>query len=84
MPQLDFVSFHYMLSLLSFSYLFVYVTVILFCLKPIFHEFFYKASYPMISYLEYMLLFCVYKEKIVCAVLSCRISAKLRRISSRR
>jgi hypothetical protein len=46
MPQLDY-NIHTMLTALSFSYLFVYITVFLFIvLKPSFSEFFWLKVYP--------------------------------------
>lgn len=65
MPQLDFVSFHYVLNTLSFSYLFVYVLVSLFFFKPIFKEFFCFFSYPTTLLLDTMLLFFLYSDKVV-------------------
>jgi hypothetical protein len=65
MPQLDFVSFHYVLNTLSFSYLFVYVLVTLFLFKPIFKEFFFFFSYPTSLFLGVMLFFFLYSDKVV-------------------
>jgi hypothetical protein len=45
MPQLDFVSFHYILNTVSLSYLLVYVSGTLYLLKPIFIEFFLGNKY---------------------------------------
>jgi hypothetical protein len=65
MPQLDFVSFHYTINTLSLSYLFVYVLVSLFMLKPIFKEVFILYSYPTVLFLEVMLLVFLYSDKVV-------------------
>jgi hypothetical protein len=65
MPQLDFVSFHYIVNTLSIAYLSVYVVVLLFLLKPIFKEFFLFYKYPTTVLLSAMLLVTLYREKVV-------------------
>ena len=70
MPQLDYVSFHYILNTLSYSYLFVYVMITLFLLKPIFNEFFLFYTYPTAVILGAMLLFLLYSDKVVFTALS--------------
>jgi hypothetical protein len=63
MPQLDFVSFHYIMNVLSGSYLLVYVIVLLFLLKPIFKEFLVLHTFPTAVVLEVMLLRASCREK---------------------
>jgi hypothetical protein len=65
MPQLDFVSFHYIINTLSFSYLFVYVTITLFLLKPIFKECFLLYSYPTSIVFDIMLLAMLFSDKVL-------------------
>jgi hypothetical protein len=65
MPQLDFVSFHYILNTLTFSYLFVYVVISLFLLKPIFKEFYLFSSYPTVLLLDVMSLVLLFSDKVV-------------------
>jgi hypothetical protein len=65
MPQLDFVGFHYVINTLSFSYLFVYVCVMLFFLKPIFNEIYLFYTYPTVLILSAMLLRPLYAEKVI-------------------
>jgi hypothetical protein len=72
MPQLDFVSFHYVFNTLSFSYLLLYVLAMLFLLKPIFREFFLLQTYPAYLFLEVMLLTSLHSDKVVFGALSQR------------
>jgi hypothetical protein len=65
MPQLDFVSFHYILNILSVSYLFVYVAATLFLLKPIFAEFYLGDKYPIAAFSGWMLTFLMCSNKVV-------------------
>jgi hypothetical protein len=67
MPQLGLVSFHYITHGLSFSYLFLYISAVLWLLKPIFNEFLLYHSYPTNLLLSTMLLSVVYAEKVVFA-----------------
>jgi hypothetical protein len=70
MPQLDFVSFHYMINTLTFAYLFVYVITSLFFLKPIFREFYLFYSYPSILFFDVMSLVFLFSDKVIFTQLS--------------
>jgi fumarate reductase subunit C len=65
MPQLDFVTFHYILNSLTFTYLFVYVCISLFLLKPIFKEFYLFYSYPTVLFLDVLSLVILFSDKII-------------------
>lgn len=65
MPQLDFVGFYYILNILSFIYVFIYIVFTLFLLKPIFKEFFYLYAFPTLMFLEVMLFFSLYSNRVV-------------------
>jgi hypothetical protein len=73
MPQLDFVSFHYILNTLSFSYLFVYAVINLFLLKPIFKYIYIFYAYPKAISLKLTLLSSLYRSKVVFSGLSLQI-----------
>jgi hypothetical protein len=81
MPQLDFVSFHYILNTLSLSYLFVYVCATLFLLKPIFLEFFLRDKSSTVVFSESMLLFFMYSNKVVFSTLP-RLTPNLQELKS--
>ena len=65
MPQIDFVSFHYIINALSFSYLFCYVGFTMFLLKPIFKELFCVPAYRTRVVLHVMLSRFVCEDKII-------------------
>jgi hypothetical protein len=67
-PQLEFVGFHYIIHAFGSSYLFVYVIVTLFLLKPIFKEFFFLPTLPAAVVLEVMLLDKTFSEKVLFSV----------------
>lgn len=85
MPQLDFVSFHYIINTFSFSYLFVYILATLFLLKPIFKEFFLFYKYPSTVFFGAMLLVSLYSEKVLFTALPntapnlCDLRSRVRR-----
>lgn len=68
MPQLDIISFHYLINSLGFSYLCVYVITLLFLLRPIFRECFFLYKYPSSVFLESMLLVPLYSEKVMFSI----------------
>jgi len=65
MPQLDFVSFHYILHTLAISYLSVYIFATLFFLKPVFKELFSFYTFSTYLVLEVISLFALYNNKII-------------------